>query len=60
MLWLPSEDQLREMLGMSFLGLESTPGGFIVRIEREGAEQRHIDLSAECAYARAVLALWDW
>ncbi len=56
-LWMPSEDQLRSMLGEAFVALERTPGGFIVRIEREGAEDRHIDISAESAYARAVLAL---
>ncbi len=56
-LWLPSEDQLRSMLGEAFVALEGTPGGFIVRIERDGSEERHIDIDAESAYARAVLAL---
>ncbi len=55
--WLPSEAQLRAMLGEAFVALESTPGGFIVRIERGGSEERHIDLGADDAYARAVLAL---
>ncbi len=54
--WLPSESQLRAMLGASFVALEATPGGFIVRIHRGGSEERHIDLEADDAYARAVLA----
>ena len=54
--WLPGEDQLRAMLGETFLALESVPGGFVVRVERNGSEERHIDLDAESAYARAVLA----
>jgi hypothetical protein len=55
--WLPREDQLRTMLGDSFVALQPTPGGFVVIIARDGREERHIDIDAECAYARAVLAL---
>jgi hypothetical protein len=55
-LWLPREDQLRTMLGDSFVGLGATPGGFIVTVVRGGRQERHIDIDAECAYARAVLA----
>ncbi len=55
--WLPSEGQLRALLGEAFVALEGTPGGFIVRIVRAGSEERHIDLTADDAYARAVLAL---
>ncbi len=54
--WLPAEEQLRTMLGRTFVSLESIPGGFAVRIERDGTEERHVDLDAESAYARAVLA----
>ena len=54
--WLPREEQLRELLGPAFRALEATPGGFVVRIERAGREERHIDIDAECALARAVLA----
>jgi hypothetical protein len=56
-LWLPREEQLRSMLGEAFVGLGATPGGFIVTVVRDGAEERHIDIDAECAYARAVLAV---
>jgi hypothetical protein len=55
--WLPREDQLRTMLGDSFVALQATPGGFVVVIVRAGMEERHIDIDAECAYARAVLSL---
>ncbi len=54
--WLPSEDQLRTMLGAAFVALESIPGGFVVRVTQNGSEERHVDLDAESAYARAVLA----
>jgi hypothetical protein len=56
-LWLPREDQLRELLGERFRALLGTPGGFVVVVEHQGEEQRHIDIDAECAYARAVLAV---
>jgi hypothetical protein len=55
--WLPREDQLRRLLGRSFVGLEVIPGGFAVTINREGRDERHVDLTAEAAYARAVLSL---
>ena len=57
--WLPREAQLREALGESFLRLEAVPGGFaVVTCEGGGggAQQRHVDLDAEDAYARALLA----
>jgi hypothetical protein len=55
--WLPREDQLRRLLGQAFVSLESTPGGWIVTVDRDGHHERHIDIDVECAYARAVLAL---
>ena len=48
---------MRELLGDAFRTLEATPGGFIVRVERAGVQERHIDIDAECALARAVLAV---
>jgi hypothetical protein len=59
-LWLPGEGQLRELLGPALRRLEAVPGGFVVAVAPAGpgdAEQRHIDLDAECAYARALLAV---
>ncbi len=55
--WLPREDQLRHLLGDRFVRLEATPGGFIAVVSQHGEQQRHIDVDAERAYARALLAL---
>jgi len=54
--WLPREDQLRELVGAEFDRLEAIPGGFAVVTADEDGERRHVDLDAERAYARAVLA----
>jgi hypothetical protein len=54
--WLPREDQLRDALGHAFEGLEPLPppgGGYAVVARGE----RHVDVTAEDAYARALLAL---
>ncbi len=55
--WLPREDQLRTLLGDAFTGLEAIPGGFAATVSRGDREERHVDLTAEAAYARAVLSL---
>jgi len=55
--WLPREDQLRDMLGEAFVSLETLEGGYAVSVlGRAGAVERHADIDAERAYARAVLA----
>ncbi len=56
-LWLPREEQLRSMLGDAFVALQATPGGFVVVVDQDGVEERHIDIDAEGAYARAVLSV---
>jgi hypothetical protein len=55
--WLPREDQLRAALGPHFRRLEPVGAGFAVVIERAGAEERHVDVDAERAYARALIAV---
>jgi hypothetical protein len=56
--WLPREDQLRDLLGDRFVRLEAVPGGFVaVVVGHDDDEQRHIDVEADRAYARALLAL---
>jgi hypothetical protein len=58
--WLPREDQLRELLGQAFVGLEALTGatsGYAVTVEVSGSRERHVDVEAEPAYARALLAL---
>ena len=54
--WLPREDQLRVLLGDSFVSLEQLEGGYAVSVRSPGgAVERHADIDAERAYARALL-----
>lgn len=55
--WLPREGQLRAALGPAFRRLEPVGDGWAVVIAVGGSEQRHVDVDAERAYARAVLAV---
>ncbi len=55
--WLPWEGQLRAALGPYFRRLEPVGDGLAVVVERSGVEERHIDVDAERAYARALLAV---
>ena len=55
--WLPREGELREVLGARFRLLEPVGDGFAVVVDRNGIEERHVDVDAERAYARAVLAM---
>jgi hypothetical protein len=58
--WLPREDQLRDLLGDTFVMLEQLDGGYAVSVSRaDGSVERHADIEAERAYARAVLAALD-
>jgi hypothetical protein len=53
--WLPREHQLRDLLGEAFVALErlpGSPGGYAVTT----TARRHVDVTPEAAYARAVLA----
>ena len=56
-LWLPSEAQLRTMLGQAFVSLHAVPGGCVVVVDDGDRQSRHIDVDAECAYARALLGI---
>ena len=68
-LWLPREEQLRELLGADFRRLEAVPGGFVVVVASGGGEERHVTSTpsartpAPCSPcskaedARALLAL---
>jgi len=54
--WLPREDQLRDLLGDAFASLERADGpvgGYVVALA-DGS--RHVDVDAASAYARALLA----
>jgi hypothetical protein len=57
--WLPREEQLRDALGDRFLRLEridAESGGYAVVLAGDAAA-RHVDIDAERAYARALLAV---
>ncbi len=55
--WLPREDQLRDLLGPAFVRLDRLDGGYAVTTAiGDGAPGRFVDIDAERAYARAVLA----
>jgi hypothetical protein len=51
--WMPREDQLRELLGEAFLGLYREPGGYLVR----GRDGDHRAPGADQAYGQALLQL---
>ena len=57
-IWLPREDQLRALLGVAFRSLErvaGVPEGWAVTVATADGPVRHVDVTAEAAYARAVL-----
>lgn len=56
LIWLPHESQLRDLLGSRFVSLEAVPDGFVVVVRGSRGLERHVDLDAERAYARALLA----
>lgn len=53
--WMPREQQLRDLLGTQFVRLEAHEPGYVVVINKEGTEHREADGDAESAYARALL-----
>ena len=55
--WLPREDQLRELLGGTFRGLRRDSAGFEVTIALLGEERRFVGPGADDAYAAALLHL---
>lgn len=56
-LWLPSESQLRTLLGGTFRQLTRVDGGFQVRITLSGNDVEITADEPEEAYARALLLL---
>lgn len=57
-LWLPREDQLRALLGGTFVALTRTDAGsYVVETARDSRAARFGGPDAESAYASAVLAL---
>ena len=58
-LWLPSETQLRELLGAGFVRLDVAGEGFRVVAVIDGASREFVDPDASDAYARALIELLD-
>lgn len=59
-LWLPREDQLRELLGGTFRHLARTPDGYRVTVVLGGESERFFEHEdAAVAYADALLALLE-
>jgi hypothetical protein len=58
-LWLPSEAQVRGLLGRAFQRLEVVDGTARVTVEIDGATMPFEDDHPEDAYARALIALLD-
>jgi len=58
-LWLPREDQLRDLLRETFRGLARSPEGYVVTVVIDGAENNYASVSAPEAYGSALLALLD-
>ncbi len=56
-LWLPREDQLRELLGDRLLRLERRPSGWDVVTTADGGEQVTSADDVETAYGTALLSL---
>ena len=56
-LWLPREDQLRELLGGTFRSLVPAGDGFEVRIAFRGEETAYQGRTAADAYGEALLTL---
>jgi hypothetical protein len=58
--WLPRENQLREMLGNYFLSLDASPSGFVVTVSGPGrAHHTEPAHDAADAYAQALLYVYN-
>jgi hypothetical protein len=58
-LWLPSETQLRELLGAAFVRLDAVDDGFSAVAVISGASRKFLDANASDSYARALIELLD-
>jgi len=56
-LWMPREDQLRTLLGGTFVALHRVPEGFTVTTDGPGGRREFTEAAAPDAYAQALLAL---
>jgi hypothetical protein len=56
-IWLPREDQLRELLGATFRALRRTDTGYQVEVDLLGEARTFVAATPEDAYAAALLHL---
>lgn len=56
-LWLPREEQLRKLLGTTFMRLERAAQGWTVTTQRDRAPSTFTDADVEQAYGLALLSL---
>ncbi|MBB2946134.1 hypothetical protein FB565_005892 [Actinoplanes lutulentus] len=56
-IWLPREDQLRELLGGTFRELRREAGDYAVRVDVLGEDRVFTEASADEAYASALIFL---
>jgi translation initiation factor IF-1 len=56
-LWLPSETQLRERLGGTFVSMSCADGGFEVVVDVSGRRTKITEPEVDAAYGRALLLL---
>jgi len=56
-IWLPREDQLRELLGGTFRALRRTDTGYQIEMDLLGEARRFVAATPEDAYAAALLHL---
>ena len=55
--WLPREDQLRELIGDRLVRLARQDGEWLVEVASPAGHEEIRDADPECAYARALLSL---
>jgi hypothetical protein len=58
-LWLPREDQLRDLLRVTFRALERSDDGYLVTLELDGTSRAFSSVSAPEAYGLALLAVLE-
>ena len=56
-LWMPREDQLRDLIGERLVSLSREDAQWLVTVETEEGRETYADPDAECAYALALLSL---
>ena len=56
-LWLPREDQLRDLIGERLVSLSREDAQWLVTVESDEGRETYSDPDPECAYALALISL---